>query len=272
GDLSRIDPGGVVAFYNEDTITAPLTNTAATTATPVDRNDATLVSPTEVSDSDDAAVAVLTPDVSIDKTVYLDHDSGAGCPGGELSTGVDGQAVTYCFSVTNTGEVPLDVVIDDADLGITSADMQVLSGSLTGLPVGGTVELYFDATITADLVNDADVTGTTPAGDQVTDTDDAEVDLVAPSISIDKTVYLGHDSGAGCAGSDLVADELGQPVTYCIEVTNTGDTVLTDAAVQDLDLGIDDTDLQLVSGDLSRIDPGGVVAFYNEDTITAPLT
>ena len=52
---------------------------------------------------------------------------GGACPGvegtDELVTGEDGTPVTYCFRVTNTGDVPLfPVTLDDPDLGITDAD------------------------------------------------------------------------------------------------------------------------------------------------------
>ena len=40
----------------------------------------------------------------------------------------------------------------------------------------------------------------------------------------EKTVYAGHDGGAGCAANttELVAGESGDDVTYCFTVTNTG--------------------------------------------------
>ncbi|MEZ4656624.1 MAG: hypothetical protein R2911_03560 [Caldilineaceae bacterium] len=44
--------------------------------------------------------------------------------------------VTYCFRVTNTGSFYLsDVTVVDNDLGITQADMTLLSGTLPLAPV-----------------------------------------------------------------------------------------------------------------------------------------
>lgn len=59
-----------------------------------------------------------------------------------------------------------------------------------------------------------------------------------PGINIEKTVYLGHDGGASCPGSENATDFANTPVTYCFEVTNTGNTYLDVDEVVDNDLGI----------------------------------
>ena len=104
------------------------------------------------------------PDIALEKTV-LDGAGGA-CPGvegtDELVVDVIGTAVTYCFRVENTGNTDLfPVVVDDPDLGITQADMTLVSGDDTvPLPPGGVLVYSFETTITDDLVNTATVTGT----------------------------------------------------------------------------------------------------------------
>ena len=73
--------------------------------------------------------------------------------------------MTYCFTVTNTGDATLSAVaVSDPDLGITEADMVVASGSLDPLAAGDTVTLYYETELDGDLVNTATATGTPPAG------------------------------------------------------------------------------------------------------------
>ena len=62
---------------------------------------------------------LLGPAALVAKTVYRGHDAGASCEGTETVVGRNGDAVTYCFVVTNNGDVPLSpVTVTDPDLGI----------------------------------------------------------------------------------------------------------------------------------------------------------
>ncbi len=130
----------------------------------------------------------MVPAVAIEKTVLA--GAGASCPGvdgvDELVSGPAGTPVTYCFRVENTGTTDLfPVTIDDPNLDIDQDDMTLVSGDDTvPLPPGGVVVYAVDATIDADLVNVAEVTGTPvdddgePWGvDDVTDDNDAAVEL-----------------------------------------------------------------------------------------------
>lgn len=142
------------------------------------------------------------PDIALEKTVLEGAD--AACPGvegtDELVTGEPNAPVTYCFKITNTGEVPLDPVeLDDPDLGITHEDMTLVSGA-DDVPLEPGAELVYSyaATITDDLVNTATVTGHPPSGEPVTDTNDAEVQMyvisgtVTPVCEADAP-YLAYD-------------------------------------------------------------------------------
>ncbi|MEL7210894.1 MAG: hypothetical protein AAGK32_22105, partial [Actinomycetota bacterium] len=233
GSLATLLSGQSVSLYYETTAAADLVNTADATGTPPGGPD--------VTDQDDATVDVVAPAITLDKTVYLGTNSGASCPGTQSVSGENGEAVTYCFVVTNTGDTTLtDVQVDDADLGIDEQTLDVASGSLASLAPGDSVVLYTEELIDGDLTNNASASATPPTGPDPTDDDDAVVDELVPAISIDKTVYAGHDSGTSCAGIESVVGLNGDAVTYCFVVTNTGDTDL-DVSVDDTDLGIDDS-------------------------------
>ena len=87
-----------------------------------------------------------------------------------------------------------------------------------------------------------------PGSGDVSDDDKVTLDEVTPAISVAKTVYRGHDDGLGCTGQDRIFARSGDDVTWCIEVTNTGETVL-DIHVTDPDVGLDDNVNDLAPGD-----------------------
>ncbi len=163
-------------------------------------------------------------------------------------------------------------------MGIDETDMTVVSGSLASLEPDASVSLVFETTAAADLVNTATASGTVASEQPVeggltpSDTDTATVDVVAPGIALSKTVYAGHDSGAGCPGGESVVGAPADPVTYCFVVTNTGDQDLTDVTVDDADLGIDETDMSVVSGTLTLLEPSESVTLAFQTTIAGDLT
>ena len=256
GDLASLDPDESVVLYLEGAVDGDLTNTATATATPP-------VGP-DPSDDGTASVDELVPAFTIDKTVYRGHDDGVGCTGQDSIIARAGDPVTWCIEVVNTGDTVLDVQVTDPAVG--------LDETVTDLDPGDSALLFVEGTVDGDLVNTASGTGTPPYGPPVPEEDDAEVDEVHPAISVHKTVYGGHDSGAGCPGEDTYADEAGQPVTWCFTVINTGDTDLTDVTLDDLDLGIDQADLTVLSGALALIPAGDSVILYFEGTLDDDLT
>jgi hypothetical protein len=137
-----------------DDPTAPNPNAlpASTTAYTVNITDAH-----GCTDSDIVIVTKYAPGIDIQKTVYAGHNSGTSCgTGGELVNGVSGDPVTYCFTVTNTGDTYLDTItITDDDLGINKGNMAPLSGSEPLAPLAS-ISFYYETTITADLINTAD--------------------------------------------------------------------------------------------------------------------
>ncbi len=137
-----------------------------------------------------------------------------------------GDTITYRFVVTNIG----DVALFDVDLTDARCDAGTI---LPGDEVDGdlAVDEVWNFTCTHQVTQDdpdpipntAAVRGDTEdgeGGDEVTDEDTFEVDIIRPAIAIVKTV------------SDATVPE-GTEVTYTYLVTNTGDTTLFDISVDD---------------------------------------
>ena len=182
--------------------------------------------------------------------------------------------MTWCFTVTNTGDVALTgVTLEDLPLGVDEGDLTVLSGSLATMAPGAVTRLYLQVPATADVDNSVTATGTPPLGADVTDTDTASLDVIAPAITLDKTVYLGDDGGASCGVDDteVVEGEAGQAVTWCFTITNTGDSSLSDLTLEDLPLGVDEGDVQVASGDLADLAPTESVVLFFESSIDGNL-
>lgn len=81
---------------------------------------------------------------------------------------------------------------------------------------------------------------------------------VRPAIAVVVTAYPGHDGvGASCPGSGGIAVDEGGPFTMCFEISNVGDTLLTDLELRDpiLDLSLDG--MIVVIGDrVAALEPG----------------
>jgi uncharacterized repeat protein (TIGR01451 family) len=271
-------PGASLVYYYQTTISGDLTNTAQTTGTPSDQGGTPIPGVNPPTDTDTATVDQVAPAIQIQKTVYLGHNAGASCPGVDSLVGATGASITYCFVVTNTGDTHLNnVTISDPALGITQTDMTLKSGTQPLAP-GASLVYYYQTTITGDLTNVATATGTPsdPNGTPIPgvtppqDDDTSTVDQVAPGIQIQKTVYLGHNSGASCPGSESVTGPANAQVTYCFQVINTGDTHLTNISIVDAPLGITQADMTLKSGAIP-LAPGASLVYYYQTTITGDL-
>jgi uncharacterized repeat protein (TIGR01451 family) len=210
-----------------------------------------------------------SPSVSLQKRVYLGHNGAGGCAGAsETVNAVNGQALTYCFVVQNTGGTYLsNVQLVDALVGVNRA----LTTSGQALAPNSTVtyalQTYFDSAWAAadsdgnplQATNTATVTGNPSLADgsdlagfaDVSATDSAAVTTnavatatatptsSASNFTFNKTVYLGHNGSAGCSGaSESVTATNGQAITYCFRVVNTGGTALTNLVLNDSQLGL----------------------------------
>ena len=122
-----------------------------------------------VTDTDDAAVDVIVPAISITKD-----------PASQQAH--TGDTVTFTITVENTGDVDL------TNVEVTDAIAPACDNVIGDLAAGESTS--YDCSMTAgaaDFTNTADVTGNDPLDDPVSDSDTADVDVINPSISIEKT-------------------------------------------------------------------------------------
>jgi uncharacterized repeat protein (TIGR01451 family) len=191
----------------------------------------------EVDDTDDAVVDVLNPGIDIVKTV----DKPVVHPG---------TVVTYTLVITNTGDADLTITaLDDAVNGGPATSLTACGVIGTTLAAGASTTCTYTAVAgTVDLVNVAEVTGEDELDEEVTDDDDATVDVLNPAITIVKTADV--ESITGTSG----------PVTFTYLVTNTGDAVLVNVVVTDDILG--------EIGTIARLEPGQSVTLTRTATVT----
>ena len=86
------------------------------------------------------------PAVDLVGTVYFGHDGGAGCPGSVELDIKEGELLTFCYEVRNTGDTPLgDIEVYDSGLDAQSDDLIVVQGDLdAALAPGGHLILAFE--------------------------------------------------------------------------------------------------------------------------------
>jgi uncharacterized repeat protein (TIGR01451 family) len=197
------------------------------------------------------------PSISLAKTVYTGHDGGAQCSdAANFAEANQGDPVTYCFTVTNTGTTHLaSVIVTDP---LVASPPVLISADSTPLAPGAAARYYVDATPPADeadgeaddtFLNVAtasglpvDVTGAPIDGaTAVVATSEAVVYppevAPVPGVSLVASVYAGHDGGIGCPAADVTQVVAGASITYCFTVTNTGTTHLDQITFSDLGAG-----------------------------------
>jgi len=216
-------------------------NIVDVTGVPSEDDGTPIVGLPDVDDSNTAAVGETS--VTLAKTVAIGANA-------DCATAVEavvaraGDQVTYCFTITNTGSVHLLVEeVVDNDLGLS---IPVLAGDQVIEP-GGAVTVSTSLAATT-LVNTAMVEGTPtdpggtpfPGAPRPTANDDAEVTGLTPQLDIVKTVIAGPNGtcptsvAGGVAGQgDALAVNVGDTVTYCINVINSGDVDIDNVVVSD---------------------------------------
>ncbi|HEC82076.1 MAG TPA: DUF11 domain-containing protein, partial [Thermoplasmatales archaeon] len=146
------------AYYTVDErdLPGPIINHATASGTPSVGED--------VTDTDYASVEVCYhPSIDLIKEADVDE-------------ACIGETITYTYKVTNTGDVTLNNVnVEDNLLGSITLNKTILA---PGEWAVGTASYVVDEDdLPGPIVNHATATGTPPVGEDVTDTDDASVDI-----------------------------------------------------------------------------------------------
>jgi large repetitive protein len=247
-----LDPAETWTYTATGTATAgQYANTATATGTPP-------VGP-DVTDTDDSHYHGVDPEIVVEKSTNgSDADT---APGPYVLVG---DPVTWTYTVTNPGNVPLTSVSVIDDQGVTPIYQ---SGDTNGDSALDPTETWtYTATGTAtagQYANTATATGTPPVGPDVTDTDDSHYYGVDPEIVVEKST---NGSDADTAPGPYVL--VGDPVTWTYTVTNPGNVPLTSVSV------IDDQGVTPIyqSGDTngdSALDPTETWTYTASGTATA---
>ena len=148
-----------------------------------------------------------------------------------------GDTVTYCISVRNAGERPAtSVSIDDAQ----APDSFIIGDLAVDEDTTRSYDIEVDAT--TESLNTAVATGEGPNGDLPEVSDTAVIDPSPqpdPQLNIVKTVVFGPDGVCpsyenGVTGvGEALRVELGDTVTYCVSVRNTGARDATNVVIND---------------------------------------
>jgi uncharacterized repeat protein (TIGR01451 family) len=193
---------------------------------------------TVVSDTNPATYLSASPSVTLIKKVNaVDADT----PGAAANVSI-GDAVTWEYTITNSGDEPLVnlVLADDKEsaVNLDAAHCAALSvtSSLSQLNPGDTLVCAFTGTALPGLYTN---TGRITAsgfwsGNAVTANDPANylAPTAAPSIALVKKVN-GQDANSNATAPQVAA---GSTVTWTFEVSNTGNTPLSNVVLSDPDL------------------------------------
>ncbi len=175
-------------------MTADFTNTADVVADAADGG--------QVTASDSADVEVISPAIGVTKDPALQNI-------------LAGQDATFTITINNLGDSELTNVVV-SDLAAPDCD-----ATFASLPVAGSETVTCSvAGVTADFTNTVDVTADDLSGQQVTDTDTAEVVVVSGAIDIQKT-------------PNLQVIPAGTTATFDITVLNAGPVDLFNVTVTD---------------------------------------
>ena len=174
-----------------------------------------------------------TPVTDFDSAYYIGAQAGIHLEKtADKTTAAVGDTVTYTFTVTNTGTIPLfsvgvvDSIAGDATYqsGDTNTDNQ-LEPTETWI----FNDTYIIQSGDADpLINTATATGYAYSV-PFTSTDDHSLDILTPAIEVFKEISL----AAAGPWTETVTPDVGQNVYYRFVITNTGEVVLSNITLSD---------------------------------------
>ncbi len=236
GDVANCS--GTYTLKQEDVDTGKAINTATVSARSPNAIVVSDVSGSALGNDDDTVSAIpANPAVSLVKLPGVLTDSDG--------NGADiGDTLTYAFTVKNEGNVTLTgLTVTDSEPKATMS-----GGPIASLAPGASDATTFSASYVltqADVdagtvANTALVSGNPPTGPPATDvsgttpTNDTQTDTGiprAPALRLVKTA-------TGITDEDGNGHDVGDTVTYTFEIFNTGNTTLTDVAVDDPLIGL----------------------------------
>ncbi|WP_040248693.1 proprotein convertase P-domain-containing protein, partial [Psychroserpens mesophilus] len=85
-------------------------------------------------------------------------------------------------------------------------------------------------------------------------------------LALEKTVYAGHNNGAGCDGAKIIPNPNDSKVTYCFTITNDGDQTINNMDFSDADIGINENDL--TPAFQTSMTSGQSITYYYETTFS----
>jgi len=212
GSLALLAPADTWTFQVTAAIDEDTTNVATVTGTyRAYANDEVSVTGS-VTDWDDAVVDVVAPAIDVQKTADKDF---------VIEPGED---VTYEYTVTNTGDVPLfGVVLQDDVLGNV--------GAVGMLGVGESMQFSASDFVDTDITNIVTATGNDEWGHKV-------VDSAEWSVVFQPFAPLPPDMAITKSANKTTADP-GELVTYTLTYTNTEDPAVAPNAIAS-DFSIED--------------------------------
>ncbi len=183
--------------------------------------------------TDTATVIVKDASAYVSKTVTFNTDA---CGSDSEITGMGGEEVRYCYSIENTGDWVVTYSLTDDKLDFLYD---------SSVPIGDVSDFFIVETINTTTTNIATwvATATVQNGDYIynkvlvySDTATVNTDPIPnPSMSLAKTVGL---DGNTCATTSTLNDVgVGEEVTYCYVMENTGNVPLTSHDLDDDILG-----------------------------------
>lgn len=240
---------------------------------------------------------IIEPVLTLEKTLNTERVA----LGGEvqftltLAHTAASRADAYDLVVTDRLPSGLSYLPDSANLPVTVAGNE-LTFELDALPLAdGSREIRFRALVDQSAEPGESMTNVASLGfdtqpgsneDERDYTDDASVDLDVisgprvGSLSLQKTVYQGHDGGAGCPGLKelTVVDKnrVPMPVTWCFALSNTGTEALADPIWDDEPLftdkpGTGQTPMTLRAGSAMPLQPGATAWYFVEEMRVSSL-
>jgi hypothetical protein len=184
------------------------------------------------------------------------------------------------YTVTNTGTLAVSspALVDDGDPTLTTDSHTVTrqSGDINADGLLSPGETWIFTTPTPSTIGAQTLrplfTGTPLDGDgllvigtpAVSVSDTSYFFVTDPVLTVTGGIYGRHDNGSGCpTANPRFTGPVNGPVTYCYVVANTGNVAITGITVTELP-GVTATNFTVLTGSLSRLDPGASMVMYIE--------